>query len=609
MPQPSLRAVRLSLIAAGAIVAGLAAPVPRAQACGGFFCNQSSDPNNLPVAQTAENVLFAMDRTANGDFQLEAHVQIFYSGPADKFSWIVPVDSQPVISVGSNAIFNSLLALTQPRFGLEWSTEGTCRPIQQGVGNPSSGNGPGASASSSGGASGSSSPPGVDIAFRGDVGPYGAAVIKSTDPQDSKPVIDWLNENQYFVTSEGARLIADYVRQEKYFVAIKLLPQKGVNEILPLVMRFTGPGPCIPLKLTAIAALADLKINLWVLADQRVVPDNVYEMEINPARINWFDGGSNYDELVKGAANEAGGNAFVTEYAGPTSIFKNQVYQARSYNLDAIRAATTPPEALDLIGSQPFPRDSTLLELLRRQIPEPAALKAMNIDERTFYNQLRSYWDQYKDQFAPFDAAKLAADLEMTFIAGLEAGQRLLDSHPRLTRLSTFISPEEMTVDPTFTMNSSLPDVPLQRTAHAVRVCGDQRYDACGAPVRLELPDGQAIWMIPSKDSQTYCYGQAWAFDRAKLDQLPALYRGWVRSSAGEGMAKIDNDAAIRKAVTTHNVNLAGPLPGAVPRGLPPLNGDPSGGCSCRTSPSGGPGPLALLLGLAIWAARRRRRG
>ena len=39
--------------------------------------------------------------------------------------------------------------------------------------------------------------------------------------------------------------------------------------------------------------------------------------------------------------------------------------------------------------------------------------------------------------------------------------QKLLDSHPRLTRLSTFISPEEMTIDPTFTMNSSLPDVPV----------------------------------------------------------------------------------------------------------------------------------------------------
>jgi hypothetical protein len=298
MRKPSLRRVRVFVIAAGAMAAGLAVPAHHAEACGGFFCNQSSDPNNLPVAQTAENVLFAMDRTANGDFQLEAHVQIFYSGPADKFSWIVPVDNQPVISVGSNAIFTSLLGLTQPRFGLKWSTEGTCRPIPQGVANGDTGYAPGSSASSGPGVPGGSATPGVDIAFRGDVGPYGAAVIKSTDPQDSKPVIDWLNENQYFVTSEGARLIADYVRQEKYFVAIKLLPQRGVKEILPLVMRFSGPGPCIPLKLTAIAALKDLKINLWVLADQRVVPDNVYEMEINPARITWFDGGSNYDELV-----------------------------------------------------------------------------------------------------------------------------------------------------------------------------------------------------------------------------------------------------------------------------------------------------------------------
>src|SRR5688500_13846283 len=89
--------------AAAAPLLGAAAllllPASPAQACGGFFCNQPDDPFNLPVAQTAENVLFAMDRDPSGQFKLEAHVQIFYTGPADKFSWVVPVDSAPTVDV------------------------------------------------------------------------------------------------------------------------------------------------------------------------------------------------------------------------------------------------------------------------------------------------------------------------------------------------------------------------------------------------------------------------------------------------------------------------------------------------------------------------------
>ena len=80
------RARGVSLVLGG-LTAALV-PGHRAQACGGFFCNQPS-PNPFdppPVAQTAENVLFAMEKDAAGVTHLEAHVQIFYAGPADRFS-------------------------------------------------------------------------------------------------------------------------------------------------------------------------------------------------------------------------------------------------------------------------------------------------------------------------------------------------------------------------------------------------------------------------------------------------------------------------------------------------------------------------------------------
>ena len=74
---------------------------------------------------------------------------------------------------------------------------------------------------------------------------------------------------------------------------------------------------CLPLKLTAIAATPDLRINVWVLAAARAVPINYAEITINQAKLDWFNAGRNYDQLLKEAANEAQGNAFAVEYAKP----------------------------------------------------------------------------------------------------------------------------------------------------------------------------------------------------------------------------------------------------------------------------------------------------
>jgi hypothetical protein len=589
-----------------AAVGGLAARPARA--CGGFFCNQPQSPTDLPVAQTAENVLFAMDRDpASGQFKLEAHVQIFYTGPADKFSWVVPVDSAPTLGVGGNAVFNALLAATQPRYSLEWKTEGTCKahefppPSNRGAG--------GSSASGTGGSSGS--PGGVTIAFRGDVGPYDAAVLRSNNPGDAGPLLQWLATNQYFVTPEGMRLIRDYVQQDKHFVAIKLQPQKGISEIQPLVMRFLGPGPCVPLKLTAIAALKDLRINLWVLADHRVVPENFFEIELNPAAIDWFSGGANRDELLKRAANEAGGNAFATDYAGSTSALQFALYRPGQYDLTSIRAAQSPPDALDAIAGQAFARDSSLLLVLRTHIPLPPQLAAMGVDERTFYNQLRSYWQSNRDWFAPFDAGKLADDLDSKLVAPARDAQALLDGHTKLTRLSTFISPEEMTSDPTFLMNPSLPDVPLEHNATAVLSCGDQQHSECSAPVRLELPDGQAVWFRP-RDPQAACYNFSAAYDRGILDQQALLY-GWKRSSDGAGLLKFDQTKVIAAAVAAHNRGDTTPTPrpggtgGTGGAGVAPSSGD---GCGCILGAAAPASPWSWTLILSalglVLAARRR---
>jgi MYXO-CTERM domain-containing protein len=549
------RARGASVWLAGLGLAVTLLPGEPVQACGGFFCNQPQNPfDPLPVAQTAENVLFAMDRDATGAIHLEAHVQIFYQGPADRFSWVVPVDNKPELDVGTNRLFAVLDPATRPSFGVNWQEEGTCKV--DGAGGSGGRGGTGGSGGSGGiwdaGAAADGAAGGVEIGFRGDVGPYDAVVIRSSSPDDPRPLKEWLEMNMYYLSPEGSTLIDDYVRENKWFVAIRLVSGRSVNEIQPLVMRFDGPSPCIPLKLTSIASINDLRVNLWVLAETRVVPENYYEIKINPVRIDWFNAGRNYDDLVKQAANEAGGNAFVADFVGPASIMRNQIYNG-TYNTTALGLARTPPDAINELLRQGFPRDATLLEILRKHIPLPQALRDRGVSELQFYNQLALYWQTDRALFAPFNAGALAADVQAKIVLPLAKAQALFDRFPKLTRLSTFISPDEMTYDPLFMGNTTLPDLPARRVSNAYIMCGQRQYTRCNAPVRLELPDGQQVFFAP-RASTGPCYGAVSPLDRGQLDKLPALQVSYQRAAQGEGAVKVSREVEIQQALAAHNV-------------------------------------------------------
>ena len=110
-----------------ALVAGYARP---ARACGGFFCDRPAQTGTLPIAQSAENVLFVMNAgSSTTPATVEAHIQIRYTGPASKFSWIVPVTSVPTVSVGSDILFDRIEPPSRPSFSVSYQLEGNCQGV------------------------------------------------------------------------------------------------------------------------------------------------------------------------------------------------------------------------------------------------------------------------------------------------------------------------------------------------------------------------------------------------------------------------------------------------------------------------------------------------
>jgi hypothetical protein len=266
----------------------LALHAPSAAACGGFFCT------TVPVDQSAERIIFTVDPGRIGTY-----VQINYTGSPDDFAWVLPVPSVPQITQADMATFTELDRLTTPVY-IPPPAPDCLRPRVQAAAAPSAASGAG-----------------VTVLGGGVVGPFEYVVVTSPDPGE---MVRWLRDNGYRIDPEMEPLVKVYTDDGMAFVAMKLRPGRDTRDITPIKLTYDSSKPMIPLRLTAVAAQPDMPVLVWIFADQRTSPTNYVDMAISDGEVafNPF-GANNYRQTVARAADQAGGRAFVTELAGPTS--------------------------------------------------------------------------------------------------------------------------------------------------------------------------------------------------------------------------------------------------------------------------------------------------
>ncbi|MFL5349690.1 MAG: DUF2330 domain-containing protein [Hyalangium sp.] len=540
--------MRHALIWGALLAVGLLA-APRAEACGGFFCSQ------IPIDQSGERIVFGVH-----DGAVEAHIQIQYQGAAQKFSWVVPMPALPTLSVGSPLIFAFLDGRTQPTFQLQWD-------------NSCGGYGGGAEYDSAGGPVPPSAPSpedgGVTVVSQSEVGPYDAAILQA---DDAAALRTWLVDNGYDLTAQGAQALEPYVGKGNYFVALKLQQDKQVGDLRPIVLRFVGVRPCIPIKLTAIAARPDMPITAYVLSNRRAIPTNYRHVLINPTRVDWLRYGANYKDVATAAVDEAGGHAFLTEFAGAAGpIADNFATFLPNYNTAALSQRTHPVDFAQELLSQGFSREPSIQGLLRKYIPEPPSLVQQGVSEPMFYNsiwQYRSAIDSDPNR-APFNVTGFVQEIQDTIITPNQKSLELLKSQPYLTRLFTTMSADEMTVDPDFDFNSDAPEVSNLYTAKA-------SFDSCDndfskRKVRIELPDGR-YWYTHYNDGP--------------FSQGPAALRVEQWADTGPATVLQDNSAQVNQVLATSG-------------------GGVGSSCGCSSTEAGSAALLSLLA--VLWSVRRRR--
>ncbi|RME49753.1 MAG: DUF2330 domain-containing protein, partial [Deltaproteobacteria bacterium] len=142
--------------------------------------------------------------------------------------------------------------------------------------------------------------------------------ISSEDPD---ALVSWLQENGYRITEPMIPVVRLYVEEKMFFFAMRLQPEKEVSDITPIVLEYMAKAPMIPLRLTAVAAEPEMSFVVWVLGAGRYVPENYGTITIGDDELIYDPerGTHNYFETVSRKVDEAGGRAFLTEYAHGTS--------------------------------------------------------------------------------------------------------------------------------------------------------------------------------------------------------------------------------------------------------------------------------------------------
>ncbi len=436
-----------------------AALVPaKAYACGGMFCDAIQ-----PVDQAAERIIFAFDGSS-----LNTEVQITYQGQDDDFAWVVPVPAEPELYTSNDAVFTQLANATVPTFSL--TSDSTGGPFSFGC----------QDYALTDSAKGGMDDGGVTVVGEETVGPYDTVTLQATD---ADVLVQWLQDQGYTLPDNLATAMEPYVAQGQYFVALKLSSGKTTGDLAPLGMRYAATAASIPIQLTSVAAIADLPIEVFVFGPSRAVPDNYLHVEINEAAIDWYNAGGNYREVVSKAVDEAGGQAFVTDYVGVPANLGVFLYSEGMLDLAYMAALTDPIAWLNSIIFSGVPGSSQLTAVMLRYVSPPEG-----VDAASFLACPDCYAGQVDT--TDWDPAEATAALDDEVLQVMLEQQARIDASPVLTRLFTTMDPSEMTADPVFVFNSDLPqDV---SAAHSATDHSHLSFSGNVTSRTLELADGRS---------------------------------------------------------------------------------------------------------------------
>ncbi len=273
--------------------ATMVASPPIAEACGGCFVS----PSQTTVV-TGHRMAISISTT-----QSVLWDQIQYSGDPSEFSWVLPIKQGARVEVANDAFFEVLDAGTAVT--VQAPPEG-CAPQGGGFGCGSS--------QSDGLAGKSANGDGVTVVHQGTVGPYETVTLSAEDPNALNA---WLEQHGYSVPKEVQPTIDAYVTEGFDFIALRLQPGKGVDQMTPVRVVSPGAVYSLPLRMVAAGVGAKVSVILFVIGEGRYAAQNFGNATIPADLVSWdfSRNRSDYSSLRAAALDANKGRNWLTSYA------------------------------------------------------------------------------------------------------------------------------------------------------------------------------------------------------------------------------------------------------------------------------------------------------
>jgi Uncharacterized protein conserved in bacteria (DUF2330) len=289
-----MRHIRVLGALVGLVTVASFAGEREAKACGGSFL----PPTENETVTTDHRMILSISKE-----QTTLYDQIEYKGSPSSFAWVLPIKGTVKVGLSADILFDTLDTLTASQV-VQPSPNCPAAP------DCNHGDAPVEGASADAGLGGGGG--GVTVTSQAQVGPYETVQLQSTDPT---ALTDWLSAHGYSVPASASPVIAGYVADHFDFLAMKLIPGKGVKAMRPVRVTSQGASPVLPLRMVAIGTGATTGITLWIVADGRYEPQNFPFFTISDSELDWdwTTNSSNYETLRLSKEAALGGRGWQVE--------------------------------------------------------------------------------------------------------------------------------------------------------------------------------------------------------------------------------------------------------------------------------------------------------
>jgi hypothetical protein len=286
-----------------AILGVLAMSERPAEACGGCF-----NPPETPTVVTDHRMILSVAKD-----QSTLYDQIKYTGAPSAFAWVLPISGTVTVGLSADVVFGALDQMTQTQI---IAPPRNCPP------RPASCD---FNAKNAGGVNAPALADVNDVSVlkKEVVGPYETVQLQASNPTALR---DWLQTNGFNVPPDVAPVVDRYVAEKFNFLALKLVPGKGTQDMRPVRVTTKGANVALPLRMVAAGTGPVVGITLWVIGDGRYEPQppfGSFVIAADEISWDWTQNKSDYVDLR--AKKTAAGGGKTWEIESSTDLARAQL--------------------------------------------------------------------------------------------------------------------------------------------------------------------------------------------------------------------------------------------------------------------------------------------